>query len=324
MAETGTTARSKGVRQFAVTAGVVAGVAVVGVGIWPALASDGAPDLPEVTAEELLAQVAASDTAQLSGTVRVNTDLAIPGLPDLGGLVSGVLGDSGASGVAGAVADLAAGEASLRVAVDGAERQRLAVQDGDEEFAVIHNGDEVWAYDSASNTVFQLAVPEPTEEERRQLEEELENEWGAHGPFGGGEGIEGLTPQELAERFLDGAGEHADITVDGTARVAGRDAYQLLVEPRGEAAAELDGRASAVRVSVDGETGVPLAVTVEGEDGTLLDVSFSEITYEQPTGGTFDFTPPADATVHELNDMEELFGEFGGLLPEDMGAHGGW
>lgn len=296
MAETGTVARSKGVRRAAVAAGVVAGVAVAGVGIWPALASDGSPDLPEVTAEELLAQVASADTAQFSGTVRVDTGFDIPGLPDLGGMVSSVLGEAGSelAGPVGALADVASGDGALRVAVDGPERQRLAVQDGADEFAVIHNGEELWAYDSASNTVYQATLPEAAAEEA-----ELPD------PLGG------LTPQQAAERFLDAAGEYARVTVDGTSRVAGRDAYQLLVEPTGEAADSLGGLVTSVRVAVDGETGVPLAVTANGEDGKLLDVAFSQITYEKPAGGTFDFTPPTDADVRDLNVTDPL----DGLLP---------
>jgi outer membrane lipoprotein-sorting protein len=274
---------SRGVRRAAVPTAVVAGIAVAGAGIWPAIASDGSPDLPTVTAEELLTQVAASDTEQLSGTVRVDANLGNFGIPeqlDLGSVVSSVLGED--AGPAGALANVASGDSTLRVAMDGPERQRLAVADGSEEFAVIHNGDELWAYDSGSNTVYEATVPEGDGDGKEDL-------------------LGSLTPQQAAERFLDAAGEHADISVDGTSRVAGRDAYQLLVEPTGEAADELGGEVTEIRVAVDAETGVPLAVTTQGEDGQLLDVSFSQITYEQPAGGTFDFTPPEDAEVHELD-----------------------
>jgi outer membrane lipoprotein-sorting protein len=300
---------SKGIRRAVVPTAVVAGIAAVGAGIWPAIASDGSPDLPKVTAQELLADVAAADTAQLSGTVRVDANLGgfgIPELPDLGGVVDSVLGEAG--GPAGALASLASGDSTLRVAVDGPERQRLAVVDGSDEFAVIHSGDDLWAYDSGSNTVYEATVPEDARdgadvqgEGERQLEDWLGS----------------LTPQQAAERFLDAAGEHADISVDGTSRVAGREAYELLVEPKGEAADELGGQVTEVRISVDAETGVPLAVSTQGESGQLLDVSFSQITYEQPPGGTFDFTPPQDAEVHEL-DPGAGFGELvPDLLPDD-------
>ncbi|MET8299367.1 EamA family transporter, partial [Streptomyces sp. NPDC005180] len=61
----------------------VAGVAAATIGLVPALAASGDPDLPEVTAQQLIEKMAASDVEQLSGTVKISTDL---GLPSLGGL----------------------------------------------------------------------------------------------------------------------------------------------------------------------------------------------------------------------------------------------
>ncbi|ONK12203.1 sigma-E factor regulatory protein RseB domain-containing protein [Streptomyces sp. MP131-18] len=281
-------AKNSTIRRAAVPAAVVAGVAAVGAGLWPALASDGSPDLPDITAEELLVRMAEADTAQLSGTVRVDADL---GIPDFGGMLDGVL--SGIEGPAGRLAGLATGDSTLRVAMDGPERQRLAVVNGSDEFAVIHNGDRLWAYDSADNTVYEAEVP-------AEAAEELPD-----GPAGEWSG--GLTPQDAAARLLDAAGEHADISVDGTARVAGRDAYQLVVEPK-----DTESGLTSVRISVDGETGVPLAVTADRGDGQALDVSFSQIDYTQPAGGVFDFTPPSDAEIVEVN-PEDPFAALGGL-----------
>ncbi|MDT0346710.1 LolA family protein [Streptomyces litchfieldiae] len=281
-------AKNSTIRRAIVPTAVVAGIAAAGAGLWPALASDGSPDLPEVTAEELLVRVAEADTAQLSGTVKVDADL---GIPDLGGMLDGVL--SGVGGPAGQLAGLVTGDSTLRVAMDGPDRQRLGLVDGSDEFTLIHNGDQLWAYDSASNTVYEAQVPE------------AEAGAEAEAPEWAGE----LTPQQAAERLLEAAGEHADISVDGTARVAGRSAYQLVVEPKDAAEAGI----SEARISVDGETGVPLAVTVDGPDGQVLDVAFSQIDFAQPAGGVFDFTPPSDAEVLEI-DPNQPFG--GGALTE--------
>ncbi|WP_326598528.1 LolA family protein [Streptomyces sp. NBC_01803] len=281
------------VRRAAVPVAVVAGIAAVGAGLWPAIASDSGPELPDVTAEELLARVAESETAQLSGTVEVDADL---GIPDLGGMLGGVL--SGIEGPAGRLAELAAGESTLRVAVDGPELQRLAVVSGSEEFAVIHNGDELWAYDSDSNTVLRTEVPEGFEAEERDPAQ-----W-----------LGGLTPQEAAQRFLEAAGEHADISVDGTARVAGRSAYQLLVEPKDAARTEVES----ARISIDAETGVPLALTAQADGGRSLDVAFSQIDYAKPAGGVFDFTPPGDAEVLEVDPEDPFAGILPDLLPDDL------
>lgn len=274
-------ALDKKLRRTVVAGAAVAGIGLVGAGLYPALASDGSPELPEITAEELLAKIAASETEQLTGTVRMDVGLDIPGL--------GAVGDA-FGGPAGRLASLASGSSTLKVAVDGPERQRLAIADGSEEFSVIHNGGELWMYDSASNTAYHAEVaqdPGDVPEHRPDLHDL------------------GLTPQEAAERVLAEANEHAEITVAGTARVAGQDAYQLLVEPK-----QADGDVESVLIAVDGETGVPLAVTVDGGSRQLLDLSFAQIRYEAPSGGNFDFTPPQGAEVVDL-DSHNPFGGFG-------------
>ncbi|KOG89216.1 membrane protein, partial [Streptomyces varsoviensis] len=73
------TGRRKAVRYGVPVA--VAGVAAATIGLVPALASSGDPDLPQITAQDLIAKVAASDTQQLSGSVKVSTDLGLPSLP---------------------------------------------------------------------------------------------------------------------------------------------------------------------------------------------------------------------------------------------------
>lgn len=278
------------VRRAGLPLAVVAGAAVIGVGVWPAIASDGAPDLPEITAEELLVRIAESGTTQLSGTVRIQADTALSGVAQLA---------RGLDGPAGRLADLAGGTSTLRIAVDGPDRQRLALVDGDSDrFALIHRGQEVWAYDSDSNVAYRAEVPLDAERDAPGADE-----LGA-APH--------VTPQAAVEQLLEQAGEVAEVSVDGTARVAGRSAYQLLVEPKETADGHL--AVESARISVDAETGVPLAVTVQGENGPLVDLAFAQITYGQPAGGSFDFTPPQDATVVEVEAGEPL----PGLLPDAM------
>ncbi|MDB1090264.1 sigma-E factor regulatory protein RseB domain-containing protein [Streptomyces sp. ACA25] len=277
----------RNLRRALVPTAVVAGVAAVGAGLYPALASDGSPELPEVTAEELLVKIAESDTEQLSGTVRVSVDFGFPGMDRMAGALDGPVGR---------LASVVAGDSTLRVAVDGPDRQRLAIVDGSDEFSIIHKTGDLWAYDSASNTAYRATAPEYREH--------------AGGTGAGAFGFDsGLTPQEVTDQLLADAGEYADISVEGTARVAGQAAYQLLVEPK-----DGDGSVESVRVAVDAETGVPLAVTVKGSGKPLLDVSFSQINYERPAGGSFDFTPPKDATVIDLNEGGSLEGLFPGFL----------
>lgn len=56
----------------------VAGVAAATIGLVPALASTGDPDLPKISAQQLIENIAASDAEQLSGTFKISTDLGLP------------------------------------------------------------------------------------------------------------------------------------------------------------------------------------------------------------------------------------------------------
>lgn len=301
------------IRRAAIPAAVVAGVAAAAAGVWPALASDGGPELPETTAEELIVRIAESDQAQMSGTVRVETGLAVPAGMD--GMLGDLAGEFGAP--AGRLVDLATGQSTLEIATDGPERQRLSVGEGKEELSVIHNDGELWTYDAASNTVLHAGMPEMSDASGASGEDETS----AHP-------LDSMTPQEAAERLLEEAGQYADVTVEGTSQVAGRSAYQLLIEPT-EPVEPPEGRdpytdgpggVEWARIAVDSETGVPLAVTVQGQAAPLLDISFSRIDFGRPAGGTFDFTPPQGAEVIQIDPGAPL----GGLLsgsPETFLPH---
>ncbi|MEU7241303.1 outer membrane lipoprotein carrier protein LolA [Streptomyces sparsogenes] len=283
------TGRRKAVR-YAVPVGV-AGIAAATIGLVPALASTGAPDLPKVTAEELISKIAASDTEQLSGSVKITTDLGIPSLPgggslaDLGGGKRG--GGDGAASPESKLVELAAGTHTLRVAADGPERQRVSIIEKAAEYSVIHNGDEVWAYNSADNSVYHAEAPEKAAkgDHGRQVPEDLS----------------GLTPREAAKRALAAVDDTTRVTVDGTARVAGRDAYQLLIRPE-----QSHSTVGSIRIAVDADNGVPLKFTLEPKSGgkAVVEVGFTQVDFGKPKASTFDFTPPKGAKVTEKSDAK--------------------
>lgn len=274
----------------------VAGLAAATVGLVPALADSGSPDLPEVSAEELVARMASSDVDQLTGTVRTSVDLGLPGLPGGFGGQGGGLGDhrgdrGGEPGAAdespaapGAqLQELASGEHTLRVAVDGPDKQRVSVVEEAAEYNLIRNGDEVWAYDSESGAVFHGTG---LEEAAGHGEE--------HAVPGG---PADLTPREAAEKALDLAGDTTSVTVDGTAKVAGRDAYQLVIAPK-DATHSTVGE---VRIAVDAENGAPLKFTLTADEGgkPVVDIAYTEVDFAKPEAGTFSFDPPKGADVTE-------------------------
>ncbi|WP_406007352.1 DUF2092 domain-containing protein [Streptomyces sp. NBC_00637] len=265
----------------------VIGVAAATIGLVPALADSGDPDLPKITAQQLLDKIAASDVQQLSGTVKISTDL---GLPDLGGLESGLLSGAAGQGGDGSSADpstklteLAAGTHTLRVAADGPDRQKLSLLENAAEYSVVHNGKDVWGYDSASNEVYHSTADESSGK-------------GSGKDSGKAETPVPATPGELTEDALKAVDDTTSVTVDGTVQVAGRDAYKLLVKPK-----QSGSTVGAISVAVDAKTGLPLKFTLTPASGgaAVVDAGFTQVSFAKPAASTFDFTAPKGAKVTE-------------------------
>ncbi|MEU3396114.1 LolA family protein [Streptomyces filamentosus] len=295
----------------------VAGIAAATIGLVPALAASGDPDLPEITAQQLIEKIAASDTQTLSGTFKVSTDLGLPALDGLlGGLAGGMGGADSGSGAGSAdpsaqLSKLVSGTHTLKIAADGPERQKLTLLDGKEQYSLVHNGDDVWAYDSASNQVFhekgagagaEKGVPAP--------DEELP-----------------ASPKALADEVLKAAGDTTSITVDGTANVAGRDAYRLVVAPK-----QQGSTVESVTIAVDAATGTPLKFTLASTSGgkPVVDAGFTKVDFGRPAASEFAFTVPEGAKVTEGDeagkdapkDLEKEFGKSPEELEKAFGDFG--
>ncbi|MFF7042653.1 outer membrane lipoprotein carrier protein LolA [Streptomyces massasporeus] len=268
----------------------VIGVAAATIGLVPALADSGDPDLPKITAQQLIEKIAKSDVQQLSGTVKISTDL---GLPNLGGLESGLLSGAAGQGEGGSSADptaklteLASGTHTLRVAADGPDRQKLSLLENAAEYSVIHNGKDVWGYDSKSNEVYHGTSSKSPEHGKDQQPP--------------------ATPKDFAEEALKAVDDTTSVTVDGTAQVAGRDAYKLVVKPK-----QSGSTVGAISVAVDAKTGMPLKFTLTPASGgaAVVDVGFTKVSFAKPAASTFDFTPPKGAKVTEEKDAGKGSGE---------------
>ncbi|MEU9041815.1 MULTISPECIES: DUF2092 domain-containing protein [unclassified Kitasatospora] len=297
-------------RRVLVRAGVpvaVAAVIAAGVGLVPALAADSPPDLPTLTAEQVVAKALGSETQSLSGTVSVTTDLGLPSqlLGAAGGLGAAASGHGGDG--AGASADpqakllgLLGGDRTLRVAVDGPTHQRVDMMENMAGYTVVRNGDQSWAWDSSTNSAVHLtgrAGDRHPEAPLSQLP---------------------ATPQDAARQFLTASAGTTSVTVAGTANVAGQKAYQLSVKPTqsGSTVAE-------VRIAVAADNGVPLAVAVKSTDATtVLDVHFTDVSFAKPAAKTFDFTVPKGAKVTEKK-ADEAAAEGKAAAGSDAKAHEG-
>ncbi|GHB55569.1 hypothetical protein GCM10010377_53300 [Streptomyces viridiviolaceus] len=278
----------------------VMGVAAATIGLVPALADSGDPDLPEITAQQLIEKIAESDVQQLSGTVRISTDL---GLPDLGGLESGLLSGGPAAGDedAGSSADpsaklteLVSGTHTLRVAADGPDRQKLSLLEDAAEYSLIHDGKDVWGYDSRSNEVYHATASEGADQPAKEVP---------------------ATPKDLTDQALKAVDDTTSVTVDGTAQVAGRDAYRLVIKPK-----QSGSTVGAISVAVDAKTGMPLKFTLTPASGgaAVVDAGFTQVSFAKPAASTFDFTPPEGAKVTEADETAAKGPERGQKSEQDL------
>ncbi|MER7840207.1 DUF2092 domain-containing protein [Streptomyces sp. NPDC096040] len=289
----------------------VVGVAAATIGLVPALADSGDPNLPKITAQELINKIAKSDVQQLSGTVKISTDL---GLPDLGGLESGLMSGAAQGGGDGSSADpstklteLASGTHTLRVAADGPERQKVSLLESGAEYSLIHNGTDVWGYDSKSNEVYHSTAADSGKAERHETP---------------------ATPKDFADEVLKSVDDTTSVKVDGTAQVAGRDAYRLVIKPK-----QSGTTVGAISIAVDAKTGTPLKFTLtpSGGGAAVIDAGYTQVSFAKPTASTFDFTPPKGAKVTQGDSLDKAHkGDKGDKItktpgrstPEELGKNG--
>ncbi|MEU9469505.1 sigma-E factor regulatory protein RseB domain-containing protein [Streptomyces avermitilis] len=277
----------------------VVGLAAATIGLVPALADSGDPDLPKITAQQLIEKIAKSDVQQLSGTVKISTDL---GLPDLGGLESSFLsgaaqgsgGDGSSADPSAKLMELASGTHTLRVAADGEDKQKLSLLDKAAEYSIIRNGADVWAYDSASNEAYHAKDAASGEKSDKARPDDVP-----------------ATPKEMADEALKAVDDTTSVAVDGTAQVAGRDAYKLVIKPK-----QAGSTVGAITIAVDAKTGLPLKFTLTPAKGgaAVVDAGFTQVSFAKPSASTFDFTPPKGTKVTQDGD--------GAKLPEHSGKPG--
>jgi outer membrane lipoprotein-sorting protein len=232
-----------------------------------------AGDLPDKSAEQVLAMVGSASVPSLSGTIEQTSDLGLPALPSMGP-DSGV----GAGSGVGAALELLTGSHTVRVYVDGPTRFRAQILDPLAERDAVRNGDEVWLYSSASNTATHVVLPaglaakEPAAPPGSQ------------------------TPAELARTFLAAIDSSTSVSVGRDTVVAGRSAYDLVLTPR--TSGTLVG---SVSIAVDSETGLPLRVEIDarGQAAPAFQLAFTDLRLGAPPAARFQFTPPPGATVTE-------------------------
>ncbi|WP_307827738.1 DUF2092 domain-containing protein [Planomonospora sp. ID82291] len=283
----------------------IAAVAVVAgaVGAGPVIAAvQGAPALPERTAEQLLADAVRAGEAgprPMSGTLMQTSSFGLPGLPQ-------VTGATGSSPTA-----LLAGSHELKVWYGGADKVRLALPGRMSETDLIVGGGQAWLWESDANKATrikagseELAAHGAGHGRGKGTDHGAEHGPGkgtGHGPGAAGALPEGATPQQIAQELLKKADADTAVGVTSNEKVAGRDAYQLTLAPKDAASLVKE-----IRLALDGETLTPLRVQVyaEGSAEPAFEVGFTTVTFTPPAPENFTFTPPPGAKVEEKSFSE--------------------
>ncbi|GAA0605168.1 sigma-E factor regulatory protein RseB domain-containing protein [Kutzneria viridogrisea] len=257
----------------AAVAGTVVGVAGLAVLAMPASAGS-APVLPAVSAEQLVQSVLTTKSVPaFAGTVRGTNNLGLPSVPGLG--------EAGKF--------LANSSAEVRIWSDGEGRGKLELPSNSGSESIVYDGKTLWDWKSSDHTV---RKSEQSPAEHREHPQAASD------------------PATAAKQIIELISKDSTVKVDGTATVAGRSVYQLVLAPKPSERTML----REVRISVDAETKLPLQLSVYGNGSAdpVLQIGFSELTIGAQDASLFQFTPPANATVTTAEPKQDKAKDFPG------------
>jgi outer membrane lipoprotein-sorting protein len=249
----------------------VAATAVIGGGAAiGTITASASPDLPARSAAQLLVDVQTARLQGLSGTVVQRADLGLPSLPAIGGQGSSDL------------TSLISGKHTLRVWYSGPDQARVALLGTLGESDVIANKTDVWLWDSKTKTAIHNTQPVGSDKADK-----------SKGPLAA---AKALTPQQAADAALAVIDPSTVVSTAGSAKVAGRNAYELVLAPRDKAS-----RVDQVRLAIDAVQHVPLRVQVyaKGTADPAIEVAFSQVSFARPSADQFKFNPPPGTKVTE-------------------------
>jgi outer membrane lipoprotein-sorting protein len=231
------------------------------------LSANAGSTLAPRTASQLLVDVQQARVQGLSGTIVQNADLGLPSLPGIGG--------SGSSDMT----SLVAGSHTLRLWYAGPNHVRLALLGTLGESDVVRNGTDLWTWASKDKSATHRTVPAAKNDTPGSL--------ASASP---------MTPQQAADEALKAITPSTNVTTDGTANVAGRDAYELVLQPK-----DSGSLVDSVRIAVDSETHIPTRVQVyaKGQSKPSFEVGFTKLDPTTPEASAFSFNPPPGTKVTE-------------------------
>ncbi len=171
------------------------------------------------------------------------------------------------------------GTSTARIWSDGDRRGRVQLPTEAGERTLVSDGETFWSWNSADRTVTRSPEGERHEQDTATAD-----------------------PNAAATEMLAKLRPTSEIRVDGTAEVAGRAAYELVLSPNSSERTLL----REVRIAVDGEHRMPLRLTVlaTGASEPALQIGFTELTFGPQDPQLFTFTPPPGATVEDATRPE--------------------
>lgn len=266
--------------RWAVPVGVAA-VVVAGFAAQPLLADAGSAGLPNITAQQLVTKVLEAKPVPMSGTVVYTARL---GLPDLSSL-DAIKGMSPADPV-----NLLSGSSTMRVWTDGSTRSRVSLLGATSEYSVVHDATQAWTYSSTKNAVTHYSL---SAADAARLKAERQKELQTPVPSAS----DLPTPAQAADQALAQAQQFSTVTLDSQTRLAGRDAYQLVVTPKSTGTL-----VAHIVVVVDATTYTPLRVQVWSTQNTkspALELGFTDVSFSTPSNAVLTFSAPPGAKVTE-------------------------
>lgn len=164
---------------------------------------------------------------------------------------------------------------SAHVYSDGDGNSRLSIEQGSADTTIVRNGTTAWTYHSKDNTATKVTVPAGRTDAQAETAD----------------------PATMAAQLVAKIRESSTVNVEGTARVAGRAAYELVLTPKPTERTLL----REIRVDIDAEKRTPLrlAVMSNGTDQPAMQIGFTDIQFGPQPASEFQFTPPQGAKVTE-------------------------
>lgn len=169
------------------------------------------------------------------------------------------------------------------VAKDGRVRLELQAEKGDTE--ILYDGHTVELYDASNNTLYRYTIP---------------SQAGSTASSGSGDHHEAPSLSKI-EEAISNLQKHSQVSEAQPGDVAGQPAYTVRVSPK-EGGSLFGG----VELAFDAVHGIPLraAVYSSSSSSPVLELVANEISYQAIESSVFDFTPPPEATIHEVKAQE--------------------